>query len=41
MHNEEVSVDGDQEDGEGGEENTGGLGGSHHFTDYLLRILSN
>ena len=38
MHDEKVSVDGDEQDGEGGEENAGGLGGSNHLADYLLKI---
>ena len=31
-----VSVQGDQQDGEGGEEDTGGLGGSHQLAHNLL-----
>ena len=40
MYDEEVSVNGDQEDGEGGEENAGGLRGPNQLTHYLLRIVT-
>ena len=39
MDDEQVSVDGDQEDGEGGEEDAGGLGGAHQLADYLLGMV--
>ena len=36
--NENISVNGNQQDGEGGEENTSGLGCANHLADYLLVI---
>ena len=39
MNDEEISVHGDQDDGECGEEDTGGLGGSDQFTQ-VLHLLS-
>ena len=37
MHDKKVSVDGDQKDGEGGEEDAGGLGGAHQLAQHLLK----
>ena len=40
MNDEKVSINGDEEDGEGGEEHAGGLGRSNHLADYFLIIMS-
>ena len=39
VDDEEISIDGDQQDGEGGEEDTGGLRGAYHLADDLLVIV--
>ena len=39
MDDEEISIDGDQQDGEGGEEDAGGLRGAHHLADDLLVMI--
>ena len=36
MDDEDVSVHGDEEDREGGEEDAGGLGGPHQLAQHLL-----
>ena len=39
VDDEEISIDGDQQDGEGGEEDAGGLRGAHHLADDLLVVV--
>ena len=39
MDDEEISIDGDQQDGEGGEEDASGLRGAHHLADDFLVIV--
>ena len=39
VDDEEISIDGDQQDGEGGEEDAGGLRGAHHLADDLLVVM--
>ena len=39
MDNKEISVDGNEEDGEGGQEDTGGLGDTHQLAQNLLQTL--
>ena len=41
MNNEEISVNGDEQDGEGGKENAGGLRRSHQLADDLLVIFGD
>ena len=39
VDDEEISIDGDQQDGEGGEKDAGGLRGAYHLADDLLVIV--
>ena len=41
VDDEDVSVHGDEEDGEGGEEDAGGLGGPHQLAQHLLQHLTS